>query len=218
MARPKTNFDPTREALLRTACRLFSERGYEETPISLIMGEAGLSKAGMYHYFASKEEILEEAIGLYVQRGVERLRAASAGKPLEERLVHFILGAGRRDGIERGLEAMKGSSPGSYAAYRIRERSLHADIPLLAEILEEGMELGLYRRAGSPRAVASVLVLQAKALAEGNYLPPAGPEERLERLEAYLDLLRTWLDPPEVQYRKLEKLFRAELGAESGLR
>jgi AcrR family transcriptional regulator len=213
MARPRTNFDPTREALVRTACRLFSDRGFEETPISLIMSESGLTKAGMYHYFSSKEEILEEAIGIYLRKGVERMRDESAGRSVEERLVIFIRGSVQPDDISRSLEAMKGSRPDSFAAYRIRERSVHADIPVLEEILQEGMASGMFRGAGSPRAVAGMLVILAKALVEHGCLPDAGPEERMGRLAAYLDLVRVWLVPPEELFSRLQALLTAEVRA-----
>lgn len=211
MARPRTNFDPTRDAIIRTACRLFSERGFDETPISLIMSESGLTKAGMYHYFSSKEEILDEAIGIYLRRGVERIRSESAGKSVEERLVIFARGAVQPDDISRSLEAMKGARPDSWAAYRIRERSVHADIPVLEEILKDGMAQGLFRAAGSPRAVAGMLVLMAKALVESNCLPAAGPGERTERLDAYLDMVRAWLAPPEGLFRQMQAVFEAEV-------
>lgn len=38
--------------------KLFLERGYDNTPLSLIAQELGLSKAGLYHHFESKEQLL----------------------------------------------------------------------------------------------------------------------------------------------------------------
>jgi AcrR family transcriptional regulator len=216
MARPKTNFDPMREKLVRTACRLFSKQGFEETSISRIMREAGLTKAGMYHYFSSKEEILEEAINLYLKSGVERIRAASVGKGVEERLIIFIEGSVQRDEIMTSLEAMKGERNNSYAAYRIRERGIHENIPLLADILEEGMAAGIYRKAGDPRQIAGMLVLLAKALVERSLLPVPGPGEALARLEAYLDLVRTWLEPSESHFLRIKAAFEADALALAG--
>lgn len=213
MARPRTNFDPTRESLLRSACRLFSERGFDETSIGSIMREAGLSKAGLYHYFSSKEEILEEAIELYLSRGIERLRADFEGRTLAERIAIFLWGAVEPDELARGLAAMKGSRPDSFAAYRIRERSLGADIPILAELLAEGMDRGLYRRSGSPRATAALLVLAVKAVAEAGVLPPAEAAEAAERREALLDLVAAWLAPPPEHLAVLREALEAEPGA-----
>jgi TetR/AcrR family transcriptional regulator, cholesterol catabolism regulator len=40
------------------ALKLFLERGYDNTPMSLIAQELGLTKAGVYHHFESKEDLL----------------------------------------------------------------------------------------------------------------------------------------------------------------
>ena len=40
------------------ALRLFLARGYDNTPMSRVAQELGLTKAGVYHYFESKEHLL----------------------------------------------------------------------------------------------------------------------------------------------------------------
>ncbi|MFC9896444.1 TetR/AcrR family transcriptional regulator [Nocardia sp. NPDC127579] len=44
-------------ALLDAAARVFAARGYEDTTVAAITAEAGVSRATLYVYFASKEEI-----------------------------------------------------------------------------------------------------------------------------------------------------------------
>jgi len=44
--------------IYRVAVSLFLERGYDNTPLSLIARELGLSKAGLYHHFENKEQLL----------------------------------------------------------------------------------------------------------------------------------------------------------------
>ncbi len=46
------------EHICDTALHLFTENGYGQTPLSRIANEVGLTKAGLYHYFKSKEELL----------------------------------------------------------------------------------------------------------------------------------------------------------------
>jgi AcrR family transcriptional regulator len=47
-----------REEIYQTALDLFTERGYDNTPLSLIAKTLGLSKGGLFHYFESKEHLL----------------------------------------------------------------------------------------------------------------------------------------------------------------
>lgn len=44
--------------ITETALRLFAMHGYEATSVSMIAGEAGISKGLMYNYFKSKEDLL----------------------------------------------------------------------------------------------------------------------------------------------------------------
>ena len=46
------------EEIFQIAMELFIERGYDNTPLSLIAKEANLSKSGLFHYFSSKEHLL----------------------------------------------------------------------------------------------------------------------------------------------------------------
>jgi len=51
-------FDGKRLHLLKSAARVFSEIGYGRASMRLIAAETDLSLAGIYHYVASKEELL----------------------------------------------------------------------------------------------------------------------------------------------------------------
>lgn len=50
----------TRDAVVATALRLFSERGYVAVRVEDIAAEAGISRATFYKYFAERDEILAE--------------------------------------------------------------------------------------------------------------------------------------------------------------
>jgi AcrR family transcriptional regulator len=51
--------DPKQE-ILRTAARLFQQRGYDATSMNDVAAALKLSKGGLYHHFQSKDEILFE--------------------------------------------------------------------------------------------------------------------------------------------------------------
>ena len=46
------------EHVAETALTLFLQHGYDATPMSLVAKHAGLTKAGIYHHFESKEHLL----------------------------------------------------------------------------------------------------------------------------------------------------------------
>ena len=51
-----------RERILRTAYRLFSQRGVRAVGIDSIIAEAGVAKATLYRHFRSKEELVLAAL------------------------------------------------------------------------------------------------------------------------------------------------------------
>jgi len=55
---PGARGDDREARLLEVGERLLTEGTFNETPISAIAGEAGLSRPGFYFYFASKDELL----------------------------------------------------------------------------------------------------------------------------------------------------------------
>jgi AcrR family transcriptional regulator len=52
----------TRAHLLATATELFSQRGFENTSVELVLERAGASKGSLYHHFANKEALFEAVL------------------------------------------------------------------------------------------------------------------------------------------------------------
>jgi len=55
---PTRHYDEKLEAILKCAAKIFAEKGYHSTSIRDISRETGMSLAGLYYYFRSKEELL----------------------------------------------------------------------------------------------------------------------------------------------------------------
>jgi 2-(1,2-epoxy-1,2-dihydrophenyl)acetyl-CoA isomerase len=60
---------PTHERILGVALRLFAEKGFEAVGIRSIASETGVTTAALYHYAATKEELLMELM----ERGIRKL-------------------------------------------------------------------------------------------------------------------------------------------------
>ena len=65
-----------RAAILEATLTLISERGFHNTPMSLIAKTSGVSAGIIYHYFSGKEELINE---LYKEIKLETIRAMLAG-------------------------------------------------------------------------------------------------------------------------------------------
>ncbi len=63
-----------RTRILESAHRVFSQKGYREATMDGIAEGLGLSKAALYRYFQSKEELFREILELYTQATAKALR------------------------------------------------------------------------------------------------------------------------------------------------
>jgi AcrR family transcriptional regulator len=63
----------SRQEILRTAARLFQQRGYDATSMNDVAAALKLSKGGLYHHFQSKDEILFEIMNHAMEITQERV-------------------------------------------------------------------------------------------------------------------------------------------------
>jgi AcrR family transcriptional regulator len=100
MAEAEALSSRTDEAIT-VALELFLEHGYDNTPMSLIARKLGLTKAGVYHYFESKEMLLYKAHKRAMERQFIPLLDAADNEPdPERRLRQFLFNHARMLALE----------------------------------------------------------------------------------------------------------------------
>ena len=93
MARPTApDHDDKAAAVLAAAGQVFGQRGYEGATMLDVARAAGFSKAGVYHYFASKEHLLNGLLKESLEQVVSDLAAADPGDKADptERMATLI--------------------------------------------------------------------------------------------------------------------------------
>jgi len=78
MARIVKDAEVRRDELLETALALFLEHGYEHTSVEQITQAVGVAKGTFYHYFATKDALLEQLVDGYSERLFEEIGRALA--------------------------------------------------------------------------------------------------------------------------------------------
>lgn len=77
--------------ILRVAARLFAARGYDATPVRLIVEEAGVTKPTLYYYFKSKEGLGQALLTIPMTRLVSTIdRIADGPGGPADRLGEYI--------------------------------------------------------------------------------------------------------------------------------
>ncbi|MEQ1073641.1 TetR/AcrR family transcriptional regulator [Acinetobacter pittii] len=70
--------DITRQTLLDTALRLFTEHEYLEVSAEVLVRESGLTRGALYHHFDGKRGLFEAVFNELERLAVQRIRSATA--------------------------------------------------------------------------------------------------------------------------------------------
>ena len=62
-----------KERILKAAIELFASKGFDGTSVRNIAEKAGLSVAGMFYYFSSKEEILYQIMTMFMDAAYQKI-------------------------------------------------------------------------------------------------------------------------------------------------
>jgi len=108
MSRNEGSEADTRQRVLESACRLFAERGYRDTTVHDICGQAQANIAAVNYYFGGKDKLFTEAwVHAYKLSSEARVLEPmlTEGRPPEEVLRAFV---------RARVRDMFGSGPSSY--------------------------------------------------------------------------------------------------------
>ncbi len=171
MSIPKTRRRPGLERVLATADRLFYEGGIHATGVDLIASEADVSKATMYTYFRTKDDLVAEYLRGRSENWqvhvVEQLEARG-GTP-ERRMLHVfdVLGEWFREDGFRGCPFINAEAESA------RDAPGHL-VNVAHRAWVRGLFAGLLREAGTEHAdrVAQQLTMLYDGAMTGEHAEP----------------------------------------------
>jgi len=67
------DYTAKRQQILKVAAKIFAQEGYDRASVSQVAQACSISKANIYHYYGSKEDILLDILDSYLSSyGVSR--------------------------------------------------------------------------------------------------------------------------------------------------
>lgn len=142
--------DKTRQRVLKEAARAIRAEGPHRVAVAGVMAKAGLTHGGFYAHFASKDELVAEAIGTMFEDAAKRFGREADGRDSAAALdayIDFYLSTAHRDAPSTGCPLP----------------SLSADLPRLAEPARQRFEQGVAALTGR---IAGLLTARGQADAE----------------------------------------------------
>ncbi|WFU46285.1 TetR/AcrR family transcriptional regulator [Sinorhizobium terangae] len=163
MARIKKSPDVRTNELIDCAQRLFFEHGYENTTVNDVIREVGLSKGAFYHYFASKEALLEAVAARMARQSLDEMRPLLEDPSLDAvGRLNALFASSRRMKVDMAPQLKNTFNalfkPENIVLYhRIDEALTAVTLPFMTEILRRGQEEGSLD-APDPEAMALMLL------------------------------------------------------------
>ena len=184
-----------RAEIVKAARQLFGTKAYDETTIQDVMDRLDIAKGTVYHYFRSKEELLEAVIEDIVAEDVQRKKAMlkeDQGSALDQ--VRLLLAADSMAAEnEQILEHLH--LPGNMGMHaRLLATTVTKEAPLYAELIRRGCEQGLFQTE-TPLECAEFILAGVQFLTDlGIY--PWKQEDLLRRARAMPKLIEAQLKAP----------------------
>ena len=158
-----------KQELLRIAYQMFIEKGYEATSIDEIIAEAHIAKGTYYYYFPSKEATLEEVINMMISDEVQRAKAVlSAPIPVPEKLVGVITSL-RPEQNESNIADALDQKENIVMHEKINRRIIDEAVPLLTEVVSEGIVQELFSCDHIEERVKMILLMSNHLFDNGNF-------------------------------------------------
>ncbi|MFC9416770.1 TetR/AcrR family transcriptional regulator [Bacillus mobilis] len=183
-------YEERRKEILETAERLFITKGYTKTTVNDILKEIGIAKGTFYHYFKSKEEVMDEIIMRIIKDDVAKAKVivSNPNIPVLEKLFRVLMEQSPKPGDVKDKMIEQFHQPNNAEMHQksIVQSIIHLS-PVLAEILEQGIDEGVFSTP-YPQETIELLLSSAQVIFDEG-LFEWKPEEMMRRVKAYIKMM-----------------------------
>ncbi len=211
MVRITKEYDERLNELLNAAQQLFFEKGYEKTSVNHIIEKVGVAKGTFYHYFKSKEELLDKLVEQFSEKAHAEIINVIEMKELNaiekfNRLASTMqaMKVENMDLVKLLMKVMY-KDENLLLRHKIFKRNINRLAPEYAGIISTGIEEGCFNTT-DPEEVAEIILSWGHNLNEtvvGLLLESNEKPENIEIIEKKVNAYE----------RGMEKLLGAKTGS-----
>lgn len=183
-------YEERRNEILDTAEKLFVTKGYTKTTVNDILKEIGIAKGTFYHYFKSKEKVMDEIIMRIIKADVAKAKAivSNPNIPVLDKLFRILMEQSPKSGDIKEKMIEQFHQPNNA---EMHQKSLVQSIiylsPVLTEVLKQGIEEGIFFTP-YPQETIELLISSAQVIFDDG-LFQWKPEEMMRRAIAYIKMM-----------------------------
>ena len=206
MVRTVKKAEVRRQEIVATARSLFQAKEYDKTTMQDVMDQLDIAKGTIYHYFKSKEELLEAVVENIVEEDIARkeiLMKETSGNALNK--IRTLISAGSMAGEHAEiLEHLH--HPGNLGMH-IRQLAvtLIRQAPLYGELIQQGCDEGLFQTE-FPLECAEFILSAAQFLTDMG-IHPWAQEDLIRRAMAFPPMIEALLKAPQGSFQFMLERF-----------
>ena len=196
-------YDDRRNEILDTAERLFTIKGYEKSTVNDIISEVNIAKGTFYHYFKSKEEVLNNIVSRYKDIVVSRAEEVvnNNNLSLEEKLMHLFLSMNINDKADIQILDELHKTENSLLHQKTLNQLIRVMAPILVKVIEEGMEEKIWR-CTYPLEYMQIFLVSALTLTDDGIFE-LETDSKMNVMAALISLLEKMLNVQENSFMKM---------------
>lgn len=196
-------YDERRNEILDTAQRLFHTKGYEKCTVNDILKEIAIAKGTFYHYFRSKEEVLDAVVSRYtdivISRADEVLKIDNISS--EEKLMRAFMAMRIANQIDSDTLNDMHKTENALLHQKILNQIVTVIAPVLVKIIEEGIEKKVWDCRYPLQYMQIFLIASLTLTDEGIFELDADSQAKV--MAALISMLEKMLDVPEDSFMQL---------------
>ncbi len=217
MVRVSKEYDERLNELLDVGQQLFFQKGYELTSVNDIIEKVGVAKGTFYHYFSSKDDLLDKIVDRWSRATLDRVNKLVEKPDINalEKLNQFFITI--RDYKVENMELMKMLMKVMYRdenlimRYKMLQQSLKWLTPEFVKVIKQGIEEGHFNPADEVET-AELIFSMSLSLSESTVKLLLEAEKKPEnldkierRLKVYERSVERILGAPEGSFSVVER-------------
>ena len=146
----------TRMLILSSARTLFSEKGYDATPVEEICALAGIAKGTFFYHFESKQSIVRYILAMQMDEYRDQLmQQMDSLQDAISRVEYFVAALIEQADTAPETDSYFKDAPADWYETVVREERERTLLPLLEDVVAEGLERG-YFHVKNPDVCAAI--------------------------------------------------------------
>lgn len=188
-----------RKEIIQAARELFQEKDYDSVTMQGVMEKLNIAKGTIYHYFSSKEDLLESVVEYLIDEALRQKKQLLKSKQCRklnalDKFRVLITSDTMAEDNEQILESLH-HPKNTLMHTRLLGHYLIKLAPIFADVIEEGCDQGVFKTQ-HPRECAEFLLAGFQFLTDVGFYPWS--QRQLDRrMKAFPALIEAQLGAPQ---------------------